>query len=54
MIGDLYNWVENTLIGTIPIEFEFIIPIMVCFIIILILYVTFSGFILLKDIFGGR
>lgn len=54
MIGDLYRWVSDTLIGTIPIEFEFIIPILVIFIIILILYAAFSGFILLKDILGGR
>lgn len=54
MIGDLYNWVSTTLVGTIPLEFQFIIPILVIFIIILILYVTFSGFILLKDMFGGR
>lgn len=54
MIGDLYNWVSTTIIGDIPLEFEFIIPIVVIFIIILVLYATFSGFILLKDIFGGR
>lgn len=54
MLGDLYNWVSTTLIGSIPIEFEFIIPILIIFIVILVLYVTFSGFILLKDIFGGR
>ena len=54
MIGDLYNWVSTTIIGDIPLEFEFIIPIVVIFIIILILYATFSGFILLRDIFGGR
>lgn len=51
MIGDLYNYVKTTIIGTIPLEFEFIIPILVIFIVILILYVAFSGFIILKDLF---
>lgn len=54
MLGDLYNWVNTTLIGSIPLEFEFIIPILVIFIVILVLYTAFSGFILLKDILGGR
>lgn len=54
MIGNLYEWVLTTMVGNIPLEFEFIIPILVIFIIILVLYATFSGFILLKDIFGGR
>lgn len=54
MIGDLYNWVQNTLVGTVPSEFEFIIPVIVIFIVILVLYVTFYGFIFLKDVFGGR
>ena len=52
MIGNLYNWVSSVLVGTIPLEFEFIIPILVIFIVILILYVCFSGFILLKDLFS--
>lgn len=54
MIGDLYNWVSSTLVGTVPLEFEFCIPILVIFIVILILYCCFSGFIFLKDLFGGR
>ena len=54
MIGDLYNWVSTTLVGTIPSEFEFIISILVIFIVILILYVAFSGFIILKDLIGGK
>ncbi len=53
MIGNLYEWVSNTLIGTIPTEFEFIIPIIIIFIVILILYVCFSGVILLHDWFRG-
>lgn len=54
MIGDLYNWVQNTIIGEIPMEFEFIIPIVVVLIVVLILYCVFFGFIFLKDYFGGR
>ena len=54
MIGDLYNWVSTTLIGDIPMEFEFIIPILVILIVVLILYCVFFGFIFLKDFFGGR
>lgn len=54
MLSDLYNWVNATLVGSVPLEFEFIIPILVIFIVILILYSAFSGFILLKDILGGR
>lgn len=51
MIGDLYNWVSNTIVGNIPLEFEFIIPILVIFVFVLVLYVTFFGFMLLKDLF---
>lgn len=51
MIGNLYNWVLTELVGQVPIEFEFIIAIIVIFVVVLILYVTFSGFILLKDLF---
>lgn len=54
MIGDLYNWISTTLVGDIPLEFQFIIPILVIFVVILVLYATFSGFILIKDILGGR
>lgn len=54
MIGDLYNWVSDTIIGTIPIEFEFIIPIIVILVIVLMLYCVFFGFIFIKDMFGGR
>ena len=54
MIGDLYNWVLNTLVGNIPLEFEFIIPILVIIIVVLILYCCFFGFIFLKDFLGGR
>ena len=54
MIGDLYEWVKLTLVGSIPMEFEFVIPILVIFIVILIIYCAFAGFILLKDILGGR
>lgn len=54
MIGDLYEWVKTTLIGSIPLEFEFIIPIIVILIVILVLYSCFSGFIILKDLIGGK
>lgn len=54
MIGDLYNWVCTTLVGDIPMEFEFIIPILVILIVVLILYSAFFGFIFLKDLFGGK
>lgn len=54
MIGDLYNFVKNQIVGTIPIEFEFIIPIIVIIFCILIIYVALSGFILLKDLVGGK
>ena len=52
MIGDLYNWVSSTIVGTIPMEFEFIIPILVILIVVSILYCIFFGFIFLKDLFG--
>lgn len=52
MIGNLYEWVSSTLVGTIPMEFEFIIPILVIFIVIMVVYVCLSGFILLRDIFS--
>lgn len=54
MIGDLYNYVSNEIVGTVPLEFEFIIPIIVIIFCILIVYVVFSGFILLKDLVGGK
>lgn len=54
MIGDLYNYVSNTIVGNVPIEFEFIIPIIVIIFCILIIYIVFSGFIILKDIVGGK
>ena len=44
MIGDLYEWVKLTLVGSIPMEFEFVIPILVIFIVILIIYCAFAGF----------
>lgn len=54
MLGDLYNWVSTTIVGDIPLEFEFIIPVIVIFIVILVLYVSFSGFIILKELLGGK
>lgn len=54
MIGDLYNFVKETIVGPIPIEFQFIIPIIVIIFCILIIYVSLSGFILLKDLVGGK
>lgn len=51
MIGNLYEWLSTTVIGDIPIEFEFIIPILLILIVVLILYVVFFGFIFLKDFF---
>ncbi len=54
MIGDLYNWVSNTLVGQVPQEFEFIIAVITIFIVILILYVCFYGFIFIKDLVGGK
>lgn len=54
MIGNLYNYVSNEIVGTVPLEFEFIIPIVVIIFCILIVYVVFSGFILLKDLVGGK
>lgn len=54
MIGNLYNFVKDQIVGTIPIEFEFIIPIIVIIFCILIVYVSLSGFILLKDLVGGK
>lgn len=54
MIGDLYNYVSTEIVGQVPLEFQFIIPFLVILICILIVYVTFSGFIILKDIFGGK
>jgi len=50
MIGDLYNFVSTNIVGTIPLEFEFVIPIIVIFIVVIILYCVFSGFILLRDL----
>ena len=54
MIGDIYDFVSTEIVGTVPLEFEFIIGIIVIIICILIVYVVFSGFILLKDIVGGK
>ena len=54
MIGDIYDFVSTEIVGTVPLEFEFIIGIIVIIICILIFYLVFSGFILLKDIVGGK
>lgn len=54
MLGDIYDWVQTTLIGEVPLEFEFIYSFTTIFIVIMILYCVFFGFIFLKDIFGGR
>lgn len=50
MIGQLYNFVETQIVGQVPIEFEFIIPIIVILFICCILFSVFSGFIILKDL----
>lgn len=50
MIGDLYNYVSNIIVGQVPVEFEFIIPIIVILFVFCIIYVVFSGFILLRDL----
>ena len=54
MIGNLYNYVSSEIVGTVPLEFEFVIPIIVIIFCILIVYVVFSGFIILRDIVGGK
>ena len=54
MVANLYNFVVENIVGQVPGEFEFIIPVIVIFIAILILYSVFSGFILLRDLLGGR
>lgn len=54
MLGNLYNFVKTEIVGTVPLEFEFIIPIVVVFIVVLVLYSAFCGFIILKDIVGGK
>ena len=54
MIGNLYNYVFSEIVGTVPLEFEFVIPIIVIIFCILIVYVVFSGFIILRDIVGGK
>lgn len=54
MLGKLYNFVSTEIVGTVPTEFEFVIPIIVIFIVVMTLYSIFSGFILLHDIFGGK
>ena len=54
MIGNLYNYVSSEIVGTVPLEFEFVIAIIVIIFCILIVYVVFSGFIILRDIVGGK
>ena len=54
MIGNLYNYVSSEIVGTVPLVFEFVIPIIVIIFCILIVYVVFSGFIILRDIVGGK
>ena len=44
MIGNLYNYVSNEIVGTVPLEFEFIIPIIVIIFCILIVYVVSKVF----------
>ena len=54
MIGDLYNFVSIEIVGQVPLEFEFIIPFIVIFIVVILLYSIFSGFILIRDLLGGK
>lgn len=50
MLGNLYEYIRTNIVGNIPVEFEFIIPIIVIIYCIIILYACFSGFILLNSL----
>lgn len=54
MIGNLYEYVKNTIVGSVPMEFEFIIPVIVIVFSILIIYACFSGFTLLNYFFKRK
>ena len=54
MLGDLYEYVKTTIVGDVPMEFDFIIPIIVIIYCILIVYCVLSGFIIMNDFIKGR
>lgn len=54
MIGNLYNYVQNTIVGNVPIEFEFITAVIVIIYCILIIYAAFSGIIIMNDLIRGK
>ena len=54
MLGDLYEYVKTTIVGDVPMEFEFIVPIIVIIYCVIIVYACFSGFILLNILINRK
>lgn len=54
MLGNLYKYINTNIVGDIPVEFEFIVPIIVIIYCVIIVYACFSGFILLNSLINRK